>query len=89
LNLPEVLVSFRKLAFAPFVFDEQARRAGDDADLGYRQITQKTSYGSQSSSQPGPGRKDQLEVVATTQRDLYWITTLTAEPRLRVLSHRE
>ena len=68
-----MLVPFRKLAFAPFVFDEQARRPGDNADLGYRQITQKTSYGPQSSSLSGPGRKDQLEVVATTQRDIHWI----------------
>ena len=80
LNLPEVLVSFRELPFASLVFDDQARRPGDDADSGYRQIAEMSSYGPQPSSLFGPDCKDQLEIIAAAQRDVDWIATLLAEP---------
>ena len=42
--LPKVLVSLRQFSFAVLVLNEQARRLGDNAYPGYRQIAQMSSY---------------------------------------------
>lgn len=84
-----MLVAFRKLTFAALVLDEQARRPGDDADSGYRQIAQEPSYGPQSSCVPRPNCKEQLEIVTAAQRCIQRIAAHPAEPFTRVLPNRE
>src|SRR5262245_31807745 len=78
--LPEVLVSLRQLALAVLVMDQQAGRSGHNADPGYRQIAQLSSYGPQPPSLLGLGRKDQFKIVSSSEREVNRITILPAQP---------
>jgi hypothetical protein len=62
------------------VFDEQPGRSGNNADPGYRQIAQLSSYGAQPSSLPGPDREDQLKIVASSERNVNGILIMLTHP---------
>jgi hypothetical protein len=83
-SLPEVLVPLRKFPLTALVFDQQARCPSYDPDSGYRQIAQLPSYVPQPSSLPGPARENQLEIVASSEREVNWISTRTAQPLARL-----
>jgi len=87
--LPEVLVPLRQFARAVLVLDEQAGRSGHNADPGYRQIAQLSSYGPQPPSLVGLGRKDQFKIVSSSQREVNRITIPPAQPRFQLCRNRQ